>query len=276
MKSIFEYSDYRLFLQEFLRDARLRGAELTYDELGRKLGFISKGFITQILQGKSKIPEDKILKFAAALGLKKKEEEYFEALVRFDQARTHRLKNEQFQKLISRFKTRIRCVGPDQYEFYNEWYYSAIRSLLSYYPFKGDYEQLAQQLVPQITPRQARNAVELLERLSMIKKDTDGYYQLTDRILSSGGSVERVAIVNFQKITMDLARESLEKFPKNQRDSSTLTLGLSEEGYRTIVEKIALLRKELLDVARLDRKIDRVIQINLHAFPLSKIGRKKS
>jgi uncharacterized protein (TIGR02147 family) len=68
-----------------------------------------------------------------------------------------------------------------------------------------------------------------------------------------------------------LAKEALERFPKQLRDSSTLTLGLSKEGYLAAVEKIAALRKDLLDIARFDRQIDRVIQVNLHAFPLTKI-----
>jgi uncharacterized protein (TIGR02147 family) len=74
---------------------------------------------------------------------------------------------------------------------------------------------------------------------------------------------------------MDLAKDAIERFPKEQRDSSTLTLGLSEDGYRSAIGKIAALRKDLLDIARFDRKIDRVIQVNLHVFPLTKIPREK-
>ena len=275
MKPIFEYSDYRLFLHDYLAAAKSRGVQLTYEELGRRVGFTSKGFVTQIIQGKSNIPKEKISTFGRALGLKKHEESYFELLVRFDQAKTHRAKNEYFQKLVSRFKTSIRHIGPDRYDFYSAWYYSAIRSLLAYYPFNGDFKKLAQQLTPAITPGQAKKAIELLGRLSLIVKNEDGYYHLTDRILSTGDSVGAVALINFQQATMDLAKEALERFPKEQRDSSTLTLGLSEEGYRAVVEKIAALRRELLDIAWYDRKIDRVIQVNLHVFPLTKVPREK-
>ena len=275
MKPIFTYSDYRLFLHDFLRSSKAGKNLLTYEELGEKVGFTSKGFVTQIIQGKSKIPKDKIEKFALALGLKKKEREYFELLVRFAQAKAHRTKNEIFQQLVSRFRPHIRHVGPDQYEFYHTWYYSAIRSLLGYYPFNGNYKKLAQQLTPSITPGQARKAVELLERLSLIVKKEDGFYHLTDRILSTGDTVESMSLINFQQTTMELAKEALENFPGDQRNSSTLTLGLSGEGYRKAVKKIAALRKELLDIARYDIQIDRVIQVNLHAFPLTRIGKEK-
>ena len=275
MKPIFEYSDYRLFLRDYLLAVKSRGEKLTYEELGRKVGFTSKGFVTQIIQGKCKIPKDKIRKFGMALWLKKKEQSYFELLVRFDQAKTHRAKNDAFKKLSSRFKTRVPHIGPDKYDFYSTWYYSAIRSLLGYFPFTGDYKNLAEQLTPAITPGQAKKAIELLERLSLIVKKEDGAYHLTDRILSTGDSVDSMALINFQKATMDLAKEALERFPKERRDSSTLTLGLSKEGYRAAVGKIASLRKELLDIALFDRRIDRVIQVNLHAFPLTKLGKEQ-
>ena len=270
MKPIFEYSDYRVFLIDYLSRARSRGVPLTYEELGKRVGFTSKGFVTQIIQGKSNIPKNKILSFALALELKKKESEYFELLVLFNQAKTHRVKNEYFQKLVSCFKTRMPHIGPDKYDFYSAWYYSAIRSLLSYYPFKGNYKKLAQQLSPAITPGQAKKAIELLERLSLIDKKDDGCYHLTDRIISTGDSVDSLTLINFQQATMDLAKDALERFPRERRDSSTLTLGLSDEGYRATVAKISELRKDLLDIARFDRNIDRVIQVNLHAFPLTK------
>ncbi|MBN1577417.1 MAG: TIGR02147 family protein [Chitinispirillaceae bacterium] len=275
MKKIFEYSNYRLFLHDYLLDARSQGEGLTYEELGRRVGFTSKGFVTQIIQGKSNIPKDKIHKFGQALGLKIKEQDYFDLLVRFDQAKTHKEKNELFKKLVAGFKIRIQHIGPDKYDFYSTWYYSAIRSLLAYYPFTGNYNKLAAQLTPAITPGQAKKAVELLERLSLIVKKEDGFYHLTDRILSTGDTVDSVALVNFQQATMDLAKEALERFPREQRDSSTLTLGLSAEGYRMAVLKIAALRKELLDIARFDSNIDRVIQVNLHAFPVAKISGDK-
>lgn len=275
MKPIFEYSDYRLFLQDYLHDAKSRGVQLTYEELGEKVGFSSRGFVTQIIQRKTKIPKAKIRKFGQALGLKKKEQEYFELVVKFDQAKTYRERNLLFKELVSRFSSCMKQIGPDKYEFYSTWYYSAIRSLLGYYPFIGDYNKLAQQLVPAITPGQAKKAIEVLERLSLIIKKEDGYYHLTDRLVSTGDTVGTVALINFQNATMDLAKEALELFPRDQRDSSTLTLGLSEEGYKAAVEKIAVLRRELLEIARFDRQIDRVIQVNLHAFPLSKINKEE-
>jgi uncharacterized protein (TIGR02147 family) len=270
MKSIFEYSDYHLFLKDLFENDASNGFSLTYEELGKKVGFTSKGFVTQIIQGKSKIPLRKAEKFGTALGLKKKEREYFELLVAFEHAKRREQKNKIFTTLSTRFKTRIAHMGPEKFDFYSTWYYSAVRSLLSYYPFKGDYRELARHLNPAITPGQAKKAIGLLQRLSMIAKDNNGLYRLTGRMISSGDDADSLALVNYQRSTMDCAKEALDRFKKHERSSSTLTLGLSKEGYAAVVDKIAGLRAELMAIARYDTKIDRVIQVNLHAFPLTK------
>jgi uncharacterized protein (TIGR02147 family) len=276
MKSIFEYADYHLFLKNFFENRTSNGFSLTYEELGRKVGFTSKGFVTQIIQGKSKIPLSKIMKFGGALGLNKKELEYFELLVQFEHAKSRDQKNIIFNRLSTRFKTRMTHMGADKFDFYSAWYYSAIRSLLSYYHFKDDYKGLARQLNPAITPGQAKKAIGLMERLSMIRKDENGYYQVTDRMITTGDSADAIAIVNYQRATMDLAKEALDRFKKQERSASTLTLGLSEKGYASLVEKIGRLRAELMALAQYDTHVDRVIQVNLHAFPLTKSPKERS
>jgi uncharacterized protein (TIGR02147 family) len=270
MKSIYAYSDFKVLIRDFLEARRLNGHELTYEELGKRVGFSSKGFMTQIIKGRSKIPIKKIRAFGEALGFKKKEQDYFEILVRYNQAKTNKQKNVLFRKLTERFKTKIKHMGPDTYAFYTTWYYSAIRSILSYYPFSGDYKKLASELVPAITPAQAKKAIGLLEKLSLIGKCDDGFYRVTDRLITTGDTVDAFAVVNYQKSTMDLAKDSLDRFGKPDRSSSTLTLGLSEAGYQAIKEKLDVARREIMEIANYDRQIDRVIQINMHAFPLTK------
>jgi uncharacterized protein (TIGR02147 family) len=268
--SIFAYSDYRLFLRDWLQAQKSEGHPITYEALGEAAGFTSKGFLTQILQGKTNLPERMIGEFAKALGLKKKERDYFELLVRFNQAKRAKARADLYARIQDGFKADVKALALDQFEYYRKWYYSAIRSLLGYHPFRGDFAELARQLEPAITPAQAKRAIALLEGLGLIARKEDGLYHLTDRLITTGESFVSHAVIEFQRETMDLAKEALETFPKAERSASTLTLGLSEAGYKAMTEKLAALRKELVEIARFDQGIDRVIQVNLHAFPLTR------
>lgn len=271
MVSLFDYSDFRLFLKDWLQAQKADGHPMTYEAFGEAVGFSSKGFLTQILQGKTNLPARMIERIAEVLALKKKEREYFLLLVQFNQAKNATQRAELHRRILDDFRVEAKSLALEQFEYYQKWHYSAIRSLLGYYPFRGDFIDLAKQLDPPITPAQAKRAIKLLEELGLILKKEDGFYHLTDRLITTGESFTSHAVIRFQRETMDLAKDALEAFPKAKRSGSTLTLGLSEEGYKALEEKLRVLRQELVQLARFDKGIDRVIQINLHAFPLTKL-----
>jgi uncharacterized protein (TIGR02147 family) len=273
--SIFDYSDYRLFLRDWLRAQKADGHPITYETLGEAAGFSSKGFLTQVLQGKTNLPERMIGDIAKALDLRKRERDYFDLLVRFSHAKRATQRAEIHKRIHDEFKAEVKALALEQFEYYQKWYYSAVRSLLGYYGFSGDYTDLARQLEPPITPAQAKRAIGLLSELGLIARKEDGQYHLTDRLITSGESFVSHAVIQFQRETMDLAKEALETFPKPARSGSTLTLGLSEAGYRALEEKLRVLRKEMVEIARFDKEIDRVIQVNLHAFPLTRLPKAR-
>jgi uncharacterized protein (TIGR02147 family) len=269
--SLFDYSDFRIFLKDWLQEKKAQGDHLTYEAFGEAVGFTSKGFLTQILQGKTKVPSRMVELIANVLGLRKIEREYFSLLVQFNQAKTAAQRAKFHKVILDEFRFETKPLALEKFEYYQKWYYSAVRSLLGYYPFRGDLLGLAKQLDPPITLAQAKRAIKLLEVLGLIIKKEDGYYHLTDRVITSGESFVSHAVIQFQREVMDLAKDALENFPKNKRSGSTLTLGLSEAGYKAIEEKLKLLRQEMVEIARFDTSIDRVIQINLHAFPLTRL-----
>jgi uncharacterized protein (TIGR02147 family) len=62
------------------------------------------------------------------------------------------------------------------YHYYRNWYNSIIRALLRIYEFNGDeYSALAKKIFPNITPKQAQEAVELLTDLKLIAPDERGF-----------------------------------------------------------------------------------------------------
>ena len=168
MISIYKYSNYRFFLRDLLIEKKKNGDHLTYEALGEAVGFTSKGFLTQILQGKSNLPLGMIEAFTQALGLGKKESEYFSILVKFNQAKKASVRAEYHTQIKKEFRGKPKALGMDQFEYYKKWYYSAVRALLTYYPYKGDFSKLAKQLEPPISPPQAKRAIQLLINLELI------------------------------------------------------------------------------------------------------------
>ncbi len=269
---VFAYTDFRLFMRERYRSLKSCDRTLTYKKLGEVAGFTSPGFFTQLLQNKSRLPAVMVPKLGKALRLTRKEAAYFSLLVEFGQADSHNRKHELFKKVLNHNSGITRTLSPEHYAVFDKWYHIAIRELLYYYKFDGKFNELAKKLSPPISPSEARASVELLERLKLVRRNEYGVYLRSDvDPLSTGFHPESVPINNFLLEMMKLAQQSVEICPPDKRTLSTLTVSLSEGGFHRLEQEVHEFRRRLLLLAKEDINEDRLYQINLQMFPLTRI-----
>ena len=274
--SVFDYTDYRAYLADYYKFKKEHSRAFSYRYFAQKAKIKSSGVYKELVDGKRSLSRSLIIKFSEALKHSKKEAEYFENMVYFNEAKSIEEKRLYFKKMMASYDSKAYRLLADQYEYFSKWYYVAIRELLSYIKFRDDYNMLANALNPPIRPDQAKKAVEILEKLHLIEKDREGYYQRCDPVITTGypqddKRVRLLNIINFQKTMIDMAKGAYDKDQIKQIDMSTLTLSISEDTYRTMKEEIASFRKKLLGIAEKDRMPDRVYQLNYQFFPLSKL-----
>jgi uncharacterized protein (TIGR02147 family) len=123
--------------------------------------------------------------------------------------------------------------------------------------------------VPAITPREAKNAVAVLERLQLVKLGAHGVYRVTDKLVRPGPEVQRIAIRGFHAEAARLATQAIEKQPVNRRSITGLTLGISHETYLRVCEETERFQSRLLALAEADPSADEVYQYNFQIFPMS-------
>jgi len=122
---------------------------------------------------------------------------------------------------------------------------------------------------PRITPKQARQSVALLAKLGFIRKRKDGTWELTDKTIVTPPEVSSLAVLNLHKETGELALKALTDLPRDRRNMSGLTLGISQDTYKTICEEIQAFRDRLLQLAEADEKASAVYRLNFQLFPVS-------
>jgi len=88
--------------------------------------------------------------------LTKKQEEYFETMVYFNEAKTVEEKKLYFERLMRYYDSKAYRVDAKQYEYYSKWYYIAVRELLAIGNFSDDYSAIGQALNPAIRTEEAR------------------------------------------------------------------------------------------------------------------------
>lgn len=101
--------------------------------------------LAAVINGKRSITASTAVKYAALCKLSPRETDYLLALVNFEKAKTHTDKNIAFSRIVRlRGQSKLKFLDTDQYEYYSNWYHSAIRELVSLPMFKEDHSWIAE------------------------------------------------------------------------------------------------------------------------------------
>jgi uncharacterized protein (TIGR02147 family) len=276
---IFDYTDYRNYLGDYYKDQKSNNPVFSYRYFAGKARISSIGLYKDVVNGKQSLSRRAISKFSEAMGHSKREAEYFEAMVFFTDANTVEERKLYFERMMTYHESKARIVDTSRYEYYSQWYFSAVRALLSFHAFDGaDFASLAKKLSPTIKPEQAKKAIEVLERLGMIKKNEKGCYEPCDQIITTGAvqndrQVRALSIITFQRNLLSLASEAYDRYSERQMDMSTITLSVSKATRRLIKEEAAAFRKKVLSLAENDAHPDCAYMLNCQFYPLTDPGK---
>jgi len=269
MPDLFSYLEYRDYLKDAYEERRKLQPYFSYRFIGNKVGMDSS-YLTRLFQKKLHLGDDLVERMAHAFGLTEVSLDYFRNLVSFNKA-----KNETQARVFHEQLMRLRGVGyqvvrGDQEEYFSNWIHVALRSLLDYTPFDGDFEALGAALLPQVSADEVKHALFLLERLGMVRRNDQGF-EVLDNHLHSGDNWIAEAIKTFQKTTMELASRSLDEVPAPLRDVSTMTMDIDAE---TLGDLKIMVREFQENVAKLVESAgssDRVYHLNIQLFPLTQL-----
>lgn len=271
MKTIFEHTDFREYLKAYYEHRKKNTRYFTYRYFSQKAGFKSPNQLQLIIQGKRNLTERAFFRCAEALGLNPAETEYFRDMVGYGQAKTIPEKDYHYQKLMNNKNcANIKVLDKDCFDFLANWKHGAVREMIAIMDFRGDYEKLAKNIQPAITSAQAKKSVALLERFGLIKKEADGRYVQTTGAVEPSRDVRRMALVKFHREMLSLSRDVLAERPSEEFNISGVTLGVSARTRDKIQAEIDAFRKKVLNMAAEESEPERVYQLNLQLFPLSK------
>jgi uncharacterized protein (TIGR02147 family) len=265
---IFDYLDYREFLQHRYEAFKRKSSVFSYRYIAGKVG-MDAGSFNGILKGKRKLDPALAGKVAQVFGLNVYEKEYFEALVLYCQAKNHGERTILLEKLLRLRGIQIKKLEGRQFEFYQKWYFSALRELLNCNPGPVDAAMLGKLLRPAITEQEAQEALQLLLDLGLIEKRDGGIFRVAENLITSGDGARAAAMNSFHLAMASLATRAILEIEPGERDFSALTLNCSLDAFQDVKAILKQARREVLQRVEKDARSDVVLQINFQAFPLS-------
>ncbi len=269
--NIFAYYNYRKYLSDYYEYRKSVHHYFSYRTFAKKAGYASPALYVDVVKGRKSLTPQMVSKFVKALGLNEKETRYFVLMVDFTHATTADAKQKIFDQMSELLPRTVRTLTKKQQEYYNKWYYVAVREALAVLQInEKNIQDLALFLNPRISLPQAKQAIQLLLDLELIEKNADGFYTSAHKTIASGREIAPLFIHDFQKKMMDLAKDALDHYSPEHRNISCTTMSVSAEGLERIIRKIDMFRKEVVDIVRSDEGETMVCELNVQFFPLSK------
>ncbi len=268
---IYDHLDYREYLRLHVQWKRDTAKNVSVRQIAGKIG-VDHSLLTKILQSTRHLTPANVPGVCTWLKLDEPRCAYLEEMLAYARARNDESVRRHFERLLALRPVEKRRLEAAHYEYFQSWHHVAVRSLLDWYEFYGsDWNALGSMLVPAISGPQARESVELLQRLGLVVRDAGGRFRPSSTHLSTGERWHSAAVRTFQRETIRLSEGAVDRIARERRDVSTLTIALASSCLDEIREVLKEARARIVKIAdRLPSEdSDAVYQLNMQWFPVT-------
>ena len=270
MRSIFEYDNYRNYLQDHYAYRKNKSASYSFRFFARKAGLDSANYYKLVMDSKRNLTHKNVKKFSQGLGLNDQESHYFENLVFYNQAENEDEAGLFLKNLDACRENRKRgLIEQDQYDVFSKWYPITIKELALLENFYAKPKWIAARLDYKITPEEAKSAVELLERLRLIEVEPlTKKIKVTQQSLQTPDVIKSDAVMQYHLQMLTLAQEALMHQSSKDRCFSALTVAVDPKDLPAAFTKIHEFRNELDSLFGKSKKLSTVYQLGIQLFRL--------
>ncbi|MFH1873853.1 MAG: TIGR02147 family protein [Pseudomonadota bacterium] len=273
--NIFKYDNYRTYLRDWFNWMKATKHKYSYRLFSKEAGFKSPNQLMLVMNGQRNVTMDTLQIFCETLGLAENESKYFELLVKFNQAKDMPSKTRFFKELSVYWMRSENILKKEQYRYLSNWFYTAIREMVVLKDFQEDGNWIAKKLDNLISPAQAEKAIQALLDLKLLKRTKNGKLVQTSIYTTTGDEVRDVAAYIFHEQMIKMAAESLKQKDADYRNISSLTFTIRPDDYNSLVEKINLFRKEIVNFLNSRNTLNEdknLYQFSLHLFPIGEVS----
>ena len=269
MRSVLDYDDFRKYILDFYHEKK-ETQNLSWRAFAEKARIKSPIFLKLVCDGKSGLAEDTAMRIAEAMDLTSYELDFFLLLTKFNQVKRDDIRNLVFADMMEIAKVhKVNVLGAGLYDYFANWVNAVLRELAPAVK-NSSLEKIATACLPEISAESARESLQFLIKNGFLKKRGNTYRQ-TSKSLSTGRiSIVAPSVRSFHRQMGELALNTLDKVPVTERNFSTLTLGITEKTYQKILKELACFRRKIIALATNEDEVERVYELNLQLFPLTK------
>lgn len=242
-----EYTEYRAYLRAMVAHLKATTKTFSYRAFAQRGGFGSVGFLKHLVEGERNLALKSVEKVARGLGLSEQEARGLELLVLLHEAPNDVERTRLLRRL--RASTVRRQLTGDDFELYSNWYVIPTRELLGLRGLNAEPAEVATRLWPRVGIREAKQALDLLERLGIAQRDDVGQLVSKEGTLETAPQVKSLAVRNYHRDMLQRAAQSLEELPTTERNVTSVTVRLTCAQYQAVCALIDGFENQVLEKA---------------------------
>jgi len=269
--------DYRLFLNDMFFYLKNEKKYFTQAYFAKMAGLGSNSYLRMVIQGQRNLKVDTLRRFARAFKLDKNESLYFETLALFNQTKSDAEQDEYFELLVKlRPKKALMELSRDEFEYFTERHFVAIREMAALPNFQDDPEWIVQNIRLSISAAEAKHALMVLERLGLLVRKPDGHLTHSFSTLTTQPFIESIEIYRYNRNLMNEVKRAMAELPPQFANVSSVTIPVQSKALQGVNDILQRCREEIAQfVSNFDGDFAEVFQLNMQFYPLTHANLKE-
>lgn len=264
---IFKYSDYRLFLNDALKNLGRRGPRFSLRNISRRMGMSSPATLSMICAHKRHLAPEKLPDLAAIIGLDQRQQEYFELIFLLSRCKATEDREKISEKLKVCFASGLFREMVEQGNVYARfWYLPILREMVTIKGFhcdQAEHAKIAETL--DLSTEEVRDGFATLVEIGMLKQDENGKLSRSEPSVHNFGKTNAFILLNYNiKILEQSIKASV--MANQRRYFESLTLAIPNELMPELKTRVNRFFKEIDMLAESCGKRDQVVQVNTQLF----------
>jgi len=268
MATIYDYTDYRDAIRDFYIEKKKGNSRYSYNMLGHVIG-LNASHVFCVVEKKRNLPVRCVPAIKKLLNLTGRAAQYFDLLIAASRTKSEKTREEILAKASLLRDVKKHYLQDKEQKYLSDWWTPVIRALIEVNQGRINTKDIADSLEPPIGEEKVQESIDLLKELGFIQSLGNNLVKLTDAHINISGEERAQAIRQFQANVMQIGARSLNAIPPKDRDISTLTMAVDQQGFEDIKNMMQEFRKEVQVRVDKCRKPTRVLQMNLAMFPVA-------
>ncbi|QDK44052.1 hypothetical protein DOM22_02190 [Bdellovibrio sp. ZAP7] len=262
---IARYTCYRAFLRDFFDYKKSLRSGFSYRQFASLVGLKSPNYLQLVIQEKRNLTETTGRRLAEALKLNAKEVNYFEALIRLqnaenDEDRVKAQKNIHacLKKLLAQF------VQEDARDILSKWYHLLVREMTLLNDFEPSGEYISKRMSGIINPDEAERSLKFLLNAGYLKNNS-GKYEQCDPVLDTGIDIFNHDVMQeYHAQTLKVWSQNIEKLGYKNQELGLLNIPIPKEKLGELQEKIRQFQDEIIAWSQNQKDCNEIVQLGTY------------